>query len=196
MSARGRLAALILALALVLTACGDTERAETQGPVDASAAPAPTVSAEPEAARFTLGYAPGSSLDPLSTADQSNLDVAALVYEGLYQLDSAFEAQPVLAQSSTVSADGLIWTVTIRGDVVFSNGEPLTAQHVADSLQRAKSSPAYAARLAGVSSVQAAGGGGGHHPNRAQRGLTRAAGCAGGTGRGRGSPLRHRALCD
>ena len=158
MSARGRLAALILALALVLTACGDTERAETQGPVDASAAPAPTVSAEPEAARFTLGYAPGSSLDPLSTADQSNLDVAALVYEGLYQLDSAFEAQPVLAQSSTVSADGLIWTVTIRGDVVFSNGEPLTAQHVADSLQRAKSSPAYAARLAGVSSVQAAEG--------------------------------------
>ena len=130
MSARGRLAALILALALVLTACGDTERAETQGPVDASAAPAPTVSAAPEAARFTLGYAPGSSLDPLSTADQSNLDVAALVYEGLYQLDSAFEAQPVLAQSSTVSADGLIWTVTIRGDVVFSNGEPLTAQHV------------------------------------------------------------------
>ena len=108
MSARGRLAALTLALALVLTACGDTERAETQGPVDASAAPAPTVSAAPEAARFTLGYAPGSSLDPLSTADQSNLDVAALVYEGLYQLDSAFEAQPVLAQSSTVSADGLI----------------------------------------------------------------------------------------
>lgn len=158
MSARGRLAALILALALVLTACGDTERAETQGPVDASAAPAPTVSAEPEAARFTLGYAPGSSLDPLSTADQSNLDVAALVYEGLYQLDSAFEAQPVLAQSSTVSADGLIWTVTIRVDVVFSNGEPLTAQHVADSLQRAKSSPAYAARLAGVASVQAVEG--------------------------------------
>lgn len=97
---------------------------------------------------LALGYA-RSSLDPLSTADQSNLDVAALVYEGLYQLDSAFEAQPVLVQSSTVSADGLIWTVTIRGDVVFSNGEPLTAQHVADSLQRAKSSPAYAARLAG-----------------------------------------------
>ncbi len=57
-----------------------------------------------------------------------------------------------------MSADGLTWTITIRGDAVFSNGEGLTAQHVADSLQRARISPAYAARLAGVASVQATEG--------------------------------------
>lgn len=158
MRAGGRLAALLLALAFGLTACGDTEEVAPSDTADVSPLPAPTVSAAPEAAQFAMGYAPGSSLDPLAATDQSDLDVASLVYEGLYRLDSAFEAQPVLAQSSSVSADGLTWTITVRGDAAFSSGEALTAQHVASSLQRARTSPAYAARLAGVASVQAAEG--------------------------------------
>lgn len=154
----GRLAALFLAMALALTACGETEEVMPSSTLDVSPSPAPTVSVAPEAAQFALGYAPGSSLDPLAATDQSNLDVASLVYEGLYRLDSVFEARPVLARTSSVSGDGLTWTIAIQEDVVFSNGEPLTAQHVADSIQRARTSPAYAARLAGVASVQATEG--------------------------------------
>lgn len=36
-----------------------------------------------------------------------------------------------LATDVSVSEDGLTWTVTIRGDVFFTDGEPLTAQDVA-----------------------------------------------------------------
>ena len=36
-----------------------------------------------------------------------------------------------LATDTSVSEDGLIWTVTIRGDVKFTDGEPLTAGDVA-----------------------------------------------------------------
>ncbi len=36
-----------------------------------------------------------------------------------------------LATDYTVSEDGLTWTVTIRGDVKFTDGEPLTAEDVA-----------------------------------------------------------------
>lgn len=178
MSARGRLQRSFWRWALVLTACGDTERPKPRAPWMLPPRLSPRCLRRRRRPGLPWGMAPGSSLDPLSTADQSNLDVAALVYEGLYQLDSAFEAQPVLVQSSTVSADGLIWTVTIRGDVVFSNGEPLTAQHVADSLQRAKSSPGLRSPAGGGGLRPGGGRGGGHHHNRAQRGLTRAAGCA------------------
>ena len=36
-----------------------------------------------------------------------------------------------LATDYTVSEDGLTWTVTIRDDVKFTDGEPLTAEDVA-----------------------------------------------------------------
>jgi peptide/nickel transport system substrate-binding protein len=45
-----------------------------------------------------------------------------------------------LATGYTVSDDGLVWTVTIRADVVFSDGEPLTAQDVAYTFNTAAAS--------------------------------------------------------
>ena len=45
-----------------------------------------------------------------------------------------------LATGYTVSEDGLTWTVTIRDDVTFTDGEPLTAQDVAFTYNTVKSS--------------------------------------------------------
>jgi peptide/nickel transport system substrate-binding protein len=44
------------------------------------------------------------------------------------------ELIPDVAENWEQSADGLTWTFTIRDDVVFQNGEPLTAEDVAYSL--------------------------------------------------------------
>ena len=45
-----------------------------------------------------------------------------------------------LATGYTVSEDGLTWTVTIRDDVSFTDGEPLTAQDVAFTYNTVKTS--------------------------------------------------------
>ena len=45
-----------------------------------------------------------------------------------------------LATDYTVSGDGLTWTVTIRDDVKFTDGEPLTAEDVAFTYNTVKAS--------------------------------------------------------
>lgn len=142
---------LAAALAVTLTACGG----EPIQPVE-SQTPAPTAPAERQP--FALAYDPGGSLHPITGFNQVNLDLAPLVYEGLYELDNTFTAQPVLAGEASVSEDGLTWTIALKSGVCFSDGTPLTADHVAASLNTARSSTLYASRLSGVASVQAGDG--------------------------------------
>lgn len=64
--------------------------------------------------------------------------------EGLTKFDDKMNVQPWLAEKWEVSADKLTWTFKIRDNVKFSNGDPLTAEAVKDSIERvfAKSSRA------------------------------------------------------
>ncbi|MGH8910480.1 MAG: ABC transporter substrate-binding protein [Egibacteraceae bacterium] len=55
----------------------------------------------------------------------------------LLRRDQNLEITGDLATGYEVSDDGLIWTVTIRDDVVFSDGEPLTASDVAYTFNKA-----------------------------------------------------------
>lgn len=151
-----RLTALALALCLVLTGCAG----QAQPSAEPTSTPAPTPTATPAAASqpFALSYDPGATLHPITGTSQVNLDLAPLVYQGLYALDNAFVPQPVLAQSAQVSEDGRVWTITLAQGVTFSDGTPLTAGHVVSSLNTAAASTLYASRLAGVSGVQAGDG--------------------------------------
>lgn len=146
------LAAVCLCLGLFLTGCGELEDPEPS-PSD-TPSPVPTRSAE--TARFSLGYDPSASLHPITGDSQVNQDLTGLVYQGLYELDNTFTPQPVLAASGAPGEDGYSWTFTMAAGAVFSDGTPVTAHHAAASLNAARSSALYAARLAGVSGVSAA----------------------------------------
>lgn len=65
---------------------------------------------------------------------------APLFQSTLLRRDADLNIVNDLATGYTVSDDGLVWTVTIREDVVFSDGEPLTAQDVAYTFNTAASS--------------------------------------------------------
>ncbi|HJH61928.1 MAG TPA: ABC transporter substrate-binding protein [Firmicutes bacterium] len=146
-----RLAALLLAgaMALGLAGCG-------AGEADPSVSPDPEPTQTPRELPFALAYDPQSSLHPITGQSQVNLDLAGLVYEGLYKLDRDFVPQPALAQSAAVSGDGLVWTITLRAGVRFSDGTALTAAHVASSLETARASELYGQRLGQVTGVEAA----------------------------------------
>lgn len=145
---------LAVCLGLSLAGCGWEEDPALSPEPTPSPTPSPTRA--PEAMGFSLGYDPSASLHPITGDSQVNQDLTGLVYQGLYELDNEFTPHPVLAASGAPSGDGYSWTFTMRAGAVFSDGTPLTAQHAAASLNAARSSALYAARLSGVTGVSAA----------------------------------------
>ena len=145
-----RFFSLLLALALLpaLAACAPgSEGPEESDPVQTEQ---PSPSQSGTAVPFALPVYPDSSLHPIQCVNRANQTLLPLLYEGLFQLDGAFEPQPLLCQSWQESEDGLSWTFTLKSGVTFSDGTPLTARHAADSLNAARQSERYAARLAGL----------------------------------------------
>lgn len=68
------------------------------------------------------------------------------VYEGLYRLTDDGEVEPLLAESSTVSDDGLNYTFTLRDGVTFHSGDPLTSADVKSSIERVVAEDSQSAR--------------------------------------------------
>ena len=147
-----RIALCLCGLAL-LCSC---EQPDPQPTPTETPTPTPTPTETPAPVRFSLGYDPTASLHPLTGDSQVNQELTGLVYQGLYELDNTFTPRPVLAAGASVSEDALTWTFTLAGDAVFSDGTPLTARHAAASLNQARTSPVYAARLAAVTGAAAA----------------------------------------
>ena len=76
------------------------------------------------------------STNPGTRRDENTDAVLLHVVEGLVASREDGSPAPMLASSWTVSADGRVYTFTLRPDVVFHNGAPLTAAQVIWSLQR------------------------------------------------------------
>ena len=62
--------------------------------------------------------------------------VARMLFQSLFRLDGQNNITKELATESSYAADGLTFTVKILKGQVFSNGDPLDAQAVADSFNR------------------------------------------------------------
>lgn len=71
------------------------------------------------------GFCPGL------TSSGYSMDVIDYIYEGLVNLDPATnEYVPLLAESWSVSDDGLVWTFKIREGITFSDSVEMTADDV------------------------------------------------------------------
>ena len=103
----------------------------------------------------TLAAYPTASFHPVLSGNKANLTLAPLLYEGLFAVDSQFQAVPLLCEGYTVSEDRLTWTFTLRSGVTFSDGTPLTGETAAQALQTALDPASrYAGRLSGVQSIR------------------------------------------
>ena len=140
------LAAVLAALCALSTACGIIGGDEEQGPVD---------NVKVSDAYFGLAWYQNGTLNPVLDNTNINRVLCEALYEGLFEVTSNFTAENVLCES--YEGDGTTFTFTLRGDVTFWSGEPLTASDVVASLQTAQfneSSP-YHNRLVEVSSIEA-----------------------------------------
>jgi oligopeptide transport system substrate-binding protein len=159
-----RTISLLALLSMLLAACAPaatptaapeptTAPAATSAP-EATAAPtdttAPTTAAATETAAPTAAPAGGGTLrwsleginelpaldPPLAGASQS-VGVISLVFEGLVRLDSKLNIAPAGAETWDVKDGGKTFIFHIRKDLKFANGDPVTADDFAYSLNRA-----------------------------------------------------------
>ena len=78
-----------------------------------------------------------NTLDPQRMSWMQDLRVARLLYEGLVQNDimsADFGIVPAVAETWSVSDDGLTWTFNLREDAKWNNSEPVTAEHSIEDL--------------------------------------------------------------
>lgn len=80
-----------------------------------------------------------TSFDPWEGYD--NFNVYYQLYDQLVSVDENGEIQPDLAESWEVNEDGTEYTFKLRQDVKFTNGDPMTAEDVAWSINQAIASP-------------------------------------------------------
>lgn len=137
---RFRLSALLIALVVVLLVVG--------------------VSSAQEENVLVIGHAESTdSLDPGRGFTQTTSIVHKATYDTLVTFPSgdASSIEPNLATGWEISDDGLVYTFTLRDDVKFSNGDPLTADDVAFSFNRLIHINGNPASVAGtIASVEAA----------------------------------------
>jgi len=99
------------------------------------------------------------TLDPARAYETTNLMVNHATYDTLLEIhaDDLNKIVPGLADSYTVSDDGLVYTFTLHKDVKFASGNPLTATDVVFSwtrLKNIKGNPAfYVDQVASVEAV-------------------------------------------
>lgn len=75
-------------------------------------------------------------LDPTLTTSIAARDITKYIYEGLVEMDAAFEPQLQLAESYEASEDNKTWTFKLRQGVKFHDGSEMTSEDVAASLNR------------------------------------------------------------
>lgn len=136
------------ALTLTITACSAGAGGSTGG--DAGAARTDIIvahSAEPVNLDFT-------------TTDGAAIPQALMenVYESLVRIGQDGELQPALATDWEVSDDLRTYTFALDPEATFSNGEPVTAEHVKFSYERVQSDDwtnALSAKMDAIDSIEA-----------------------------------------
>lgn len=99
-----------------------------------------------------LAYSRTDSLNPFLAESEMNIQLMALLYDGLYSLNGEYEPSPCIAADCIAEKTSL--NITVSPSAVFSDGTAVTAADIVYSFTLAKASPAYGARLANFESAR------------------------------------------
>ena len=130
---------LALAVCLALVAgCAAPVGAPTTGvETEETAAPAEAATGDEVVIRLSTTSEP-TTLDPNLAEDYYSITPVEQMFLGLTNINNeTAEIEPELAESWETSEDGLTWTFNLRDDVLWSDGQPVTAQDVVYSVKRA-----------------------------------------------------------
>ena len=120
-----------MALSILLTSCGSPSQGSAQSSGSGSGAQAV------EDRTLTIGLAADpQTMDPQALLSTATTCVVANMYSKLLRRDDDMNIVKDLVTEYSI-VDDTTWTFTIRDDVVFHNGDPLTSADVKYSIERA-----------------------------------------------------------
>ncbi|MBA2361319.1 MAG: peptide ABC transporter substrate-binding protein [Actinobacteria bacterium] len=149
------LAMLVASLALIAAGCGGDD---DDG--DAAGTEATTEEGGGEAAEQVITINWGTeppSLDPGLASDTTSANILLSIMDPLVKLDEDLKPVPNAAESIETSKDGLTVTFTLRDDLKWTNGEPVTAEDFEYSWKRTVSPELgadYAYQFYGIEGAQ------------------------------------------
>lgn len=76
------------------------------------------------------------TLDPHITSDSIVRNYGYMVYDTLFALDDKLQVKPQMVDKWNVSADGKVYTFTLRAGLKFHDGAPVTAEDAVASIKR------------------------------------------------------------
>jgi peptide/nickel transport system substrate-binding protein len=123
---------------------------------DVATRPAPAAARPKPGGRLLYGLeADPNGLDPTKNAwDNSGIQLANALYDPLVAFDTSGRPQPYLAESLAPMPDFLGWTIKLRADVVFSNGDPLDADALVGFVEGLRRSPITGPPASMISGVE------------------------------------------
>jgi peptide/nickel transport system substrate-binding protein len=144
---RRHVLAALLVVVMLAVACsgsgdnnGEATTSDTGGTTDLTrATPSPIQTGG--TLRYALNSETSSGWDPANSQwGGGGTTVARAIFDRIAELDADGRPQPNLAESLTPNEDFTLWTVVLRPDITFHNGEPLNAEAVKQNLDRARTS--------------------------------------------------------
>ena len=125
------MAAMVVAVAILATACGAPPQSAGEGGAGGGDGGQPA---------DTLVWGRGGdsvSLDPANVTDGESLKVTHQIFDTLVEFkEGSTEVEPWLATDWEVSDDGKVWTFQLRQGVTFHDGTPFNAEAVVFNFER------------------------------------------------------------
>lgn len=143
---------LAAVMAVSVTGCGAAE-------TDSNGEAGQTAAAESQAGKTSLVIATDVDIDVLHPSDFSTTiehTILSQIYDTLMYMnpDGAHDPEARIAESYEISGDGMDYTFTLRDDVTFHDGTPVTADDVKFSLELYMESEYQGAQVTGLESVE------------------------------------------
>lgn len=154
-----RLLAIVAAMSLMMTGCGsgagdeESSTGSSQNAVQSESQTGESSDGESTSGKTSVTIACAAEPDyfyPHSAETTTSMDEVPIlqnVYETLIRMEADGSYTPLLATDWEISEDGKVYTFHLRDDVYFHDGNKMTAEDVAYSLNIAPSHSAYMSSL-------------------------------------------------
>ena len=136
----------------LLAACGGSTGSTASASASASAAPKMGGTM-----RVAL-VPPTGALDPIVMYDAGAIASVQQVCEYLAWVENDLSLRPVLAESWTPDATAKTWTFKLRQNVMFNNGQPMTADDVVATFKRLADPKSGSSALSSFQGILSSGG--------------------------------------
>ena len=115
---------------------GAAESKQAAPSTETASEPEPLIAEPLPGGVFNRLWADPPTLDPHLTTDTTSAGIVVEIFSGLVTLNTDLELIPDIAEKWKID-DGVVYTFTVRPNVTFHNGKPVTAHDFKWSIERA-----------------------------------------------------------